>query len=120
MPGSPFLRRSEVHENAPVSTVSELNLILLGPPSVGQAEALEEAIGRLDRRLTAILYIEAPDEEIIRRLSGRRMCVKAGHVYNVYTDPPKRDEACDQDGSRLVQRDDDREATVSKRLGVYH
>jgi adenylate kinase len=90
------------------------------PRSVGQAEALEEAIGRLDRKLTAILYIEAPDEEIIRRLSGRRMCTKSGHVYNVYTDPPKRDEVCDQDGSRLVQRDDDREATVRKRLGVYH
>jgi adenylate kinase len=90
------------------------------PRSVGQAEALEEAIGRLDRNLTAILYIEAPDEEIIRRLSGRRMCVKSGHVYNIYTDPPKRDEVCDQDGSRLIQRDDDREGTVSKRLGVYH
>jgi adenylate kinase len=90
------------------------------PRSVGQAEALEDAIGRLDRTLTAILYIEAPDEEIIRRLSGRRMCVKSGHVYNIYTDPPKHDEVCDQDGSRLEQRDDDREATVSKRLGVYH
>ena len=48
------------------------------------------------------------------------MCSKSGHVYNMYTDPPKRDEVCDQDGSRLIQRDDDREATVSKRLGVYH
>ena len=199
MSGSRFLRRSEVHANSSVSIVSELNLILLGPPgagkgtqaerlredfdlayiatgdilrkavadetelgkkakeymdkgdlvpdeviiavileevesdaaadgflldgfprSVGQAEALEEAIGRLDRKLTAILYIEAPDEEIVRRLSGRRMCTKSGHVYNVYTDPPKRDEVCDQDGSQLVQRDDDREATVRKRLGVYH
>ena len=90
------------------------------PRSVGQAEALEEAIGRLERRLTAVLCIEAPDDEIIRRLSGRRTCVKSGHVYNVHTDPPKHDEVCDQDGSRLVQRDDDREATVGKRLGVYH
>jgi adenylate kinase len=48
------------------------------------------------------------------------MCAKAGHGYNIYTDPPKREDVCDQDGSRLVQRDDDREATVRKRLGVYH
>jgi adenylate kinase len=90
------------------------------PRSAGQAEALEEAIGRLERRLTAVLCIEAPDDEIIRRLSGRRTCVKSGHVYNIHTDPPKHDEVCDQDGSRLVQRDDDREATVRKRLDVYH
>ena len=48
------------------------------------------------------------------------MCAKSGHVYNVHTDPPKHDEVCDQDGSRLIQRDDDREETVRKRLEVYH
>jgi adenylate kinase len=90
------------------------------PRSVGQAEALEEALGRLSRRLTAVLCIEAPDEEIVRRLSGRRMCAEGGHVYNIYTDPPKNDEVCDHDGSRLVQRDDDREGTVRKRLNVFH
>jgi adenylate kinase len=199
MSGSRFLRRSEVHENAALSIVSELNLILLGPPGAGkgtqaerlredfalayiatgdilrkavadgtdlgkkakeymdkgdlvpdeviigvileevgsgaaqdgflldgfprtvdQAEALDEALGRLDRRLTAVLCIETPDDEVVRRLSGRRMCVKDGHVYNVHTDPPKHDEVCDQDGSRLVQREDDREETVRKRLDVYH
>jgi adenylate kinase len=198
MPGSRFLRRSEVHANSSVSTVSELNLILLGPPGAGkgtqaerlredfdvayiatgdilrkavaeetelgkkakeymnngdlvpdeviigvileeveseaaqdgflldgfprtvdQAEALDEALARLDRRLTAVLLIDAPDDEVVRRLSGRRMCAKSGHVYNVHTDPPKHDEVCDQDGSRLVQRDDDREETVRKRLNVY-
>jgi adenylate kinase len=198
MPGSRFLRRSEVHENSPVSPVSELNLILLGPPGAGkgtqaerlredfdvayiatgdilrkavaeetelgkkakeymnngdlvpdeviigvileevrseaardgflldgfprtvdQAEALDEALARLDRRLTAVLLIDAPDDEVVRRLSGRRMCAKSGHVYNVHTDPPKHDEVCDQDGSRLIQRDDDREETVRKRLEVY-
>jgi adenylate kinase len=199
MPGSRFLRRSEVHANSPVFTVSELNLILLGPPGAGkgtqaerlqedfdlayiatgdilrkavaeetelgkkakeymdkgdlvpdeviiavileevesdaaadgflldgfprtvdQAEALDAALARLDRRLTAVLCIAAPDDEVVRRLSGRRMCAKSGHVYNVHTDPPKHDEVCDQDGSRLVQRDDDREETVRKRLEVYH
>ena len=77
------------------------------------------ALARLDRRLTAVLCIEAPDDEVVRRLSGRRMCVKGGHVYNMHTDPPKQDELCDQDGSRLVQRDYDREETVRRRLGVY-
>jgi adenylate kinase len=90
------------------------------PRSVGQAEALEEALAGLDRHLTAVLCIQASDDEVVRRLSGRRMCTKSGHVYNVYTDPPKRDEVCDQDGSRLVQRDDDREETVRKRLAVFH
>jgi len=198
MSGSRFLRRSEVHANVQVSPVSELNLILLGPPGAGkgtqaerlredfdlayiatgdilrkavadetdlgkkakqymdngdlvpddviigviieevegaaadgflldgfprtvdQAEALDSALARLDRGLTAVLCIEAPDDEVVRRLSGRRMCVKGGHVYNMHTDPPKNDEVCDQDGSRLVQRDDDREETVRKRLEVYH
>ena len=90
------------------------------PRTVDQAEALDEALARLDRRLTAVLLIDAPDDEVVRRLSGRRMCAKSGHVYNVHTDPPKLDEVCDQDGSRLIQRDDDREETVRKRLDVYH
>jgi adenylate kinase len=90
------------------------------PRNVDQAAALDEALARLDRRLTAVLCIEAPDDDVVRRLSGRRMCEKSGHVYNVHTDPPKDDDVCDQDGSRLVQRDDDREETVRKRLAVYH
>jgi adenylate kinase len=199
MPGSRFLRRSEVHENSPVAPVSELNLILLGPPGAGkgtqaerlredfdlayiatgemlrkavadgtelgkkakeymnngdlvpdeviigvileeveseaaqdgflldgfprtvdQANALDEALARLDRKLTAVLLIEAPDDEVVRRLSGRRICVQSEHVYNIHTDPPKHDEVCDQDGSRLIQREDDREETVRNRLGAYH
>jgi adenylate kinase len=90
------------------------------PRTIGQAEMLEEALERRGRALTAALLIEAPDEEVIRRLSGRRTCVKAGHVYHVELDPPKNEGVCDQDGSRLVQRDDDKPETVKKRLAVYH
>jgi adenylate kinase len=56
----------------------------------------------------------------VRRLSGRRVCVKAGHNYHVEFDPPKREGVCDQDGSRLVQRDDDNPDVVRNRLNVYH
>ena len=67
-----------------------------------------------------MLLIEAPDDEVIRRLSGRRICVKGQHVYHVEFDPPKHEGVCDQDGSRLIQRDDDKPETVRKRLAVYH
>ena len=89
------------------------------PRTVPQAEALETALDELGRSLTAALLIEAPDEEIIRRLSGRRTC-KHGHVYHVEFDPPKHEGVCDSDGTKLVQRDDDKPETVKKRLENYH
>ena len=57
--------------------------------------------------------------EVVRRLSGRRTCAKNGHVYHVEFDPPKREGVCDQDGSRLVQRDDDTEEAIERRLNLY-
>jgi adenylate kinase len=89
------------------------------PRTIGQAEMLEGALDGRGRALTAVLLIEAPEDEIVRRLSGRRTCVKSGHVYHVEFDPPKREGICDQDGSRLIQRDDDKPETVRKRLSVY-
>ena len=90
------------------------------PRTIGQAEMLERALDERGRSLTAVLLIDAPDNEVVRRLSGRRQCVKNGHVYHVEFDPPKNDGVCDQDGSRLIQRDDDKPETVQKRLAVYH
>jgi adenylate kinase len=90
------------------------------PRTIGQAETLEEALERRSRRLTAALLIDTPDDEVIRRLSGRRICVKNQHLYHVEFDPPKREGVCDQDGSRLIQRDDDMPEVVKKRLSVYH
>jgi adenylate kinase len=90
------------------------------PRTDGQAETLEQALEKRDRSLTAALLIEAPDEEVVRRLSGRRICKKNGHVYHLEFDPPKNEGVCDQDGSNLIQRDDDKEETVKKRLEVYH
>ena len=90
------------------------------PRTIGQAEMLEETLSSRGRELTAALLIDAPDDEVVRRLSGRRTCAKGGHVYQMEFDPPKNDEVCDQDGSRLIQRDDDKPETVRKRLSVYH
>jgi len=90
------------------------------PRTVGQADALEDAFKRLGRRLTAALLVEADDEVLVQRISGRRVCKKAGHNYHVDFDPPKHEGVCDQDGSRLIQRDDDQPETVRRRLGTYH
>lgn len=91
------------------------------PRNEAQADALAEALAGLDRRLTAVLAIEVPDEEVVRRLSGRRVCVKnQAHIYHVELDPPKHEGICDQDGSRLIQREDDQEDTIRRRLEVYH
>jgi adenylate kinase len=90
------------------------------PRTIPQAEALEAALDERGRALTAALLIDTPDEEVIRRLSGRRICVKNGHVYHVEFDPPKNEGVCDQDGSRLIQRDDDKPETIQNRLSVYH
>jgi adenylate kinase len=90
------------------------------PRTIQQADALGQQLGQLGRRITTVLLIDVPDEEVVRRLSGRRVCVKAGHNYHVEFDPPKREGVCDQDGSRLVQRDDDKPEVVEQRLRVYH
>jgi adenylate kinase len=90
------------------------------PRTLEQADALEQQLAELGRRVTAALLIDVPDEEVIRRLSGRRMCVKSGHNYHVEFDPPKSEGVCDQDGSRLIQRDDDKPDVIENRLRVYH
>jgi adenylate kinase len=90
------------------------------PRTVGQAEALDEALQDFGRTLTAVLLIDTPDDEVVRRISGRRVSVKTGRVYHVDFDPPKHAGVCDVDGSRLIQREDDSEETVRKRLAVYH
>jgi adenylate kinase len=90
------------------------------PRTEGQADVLDEALETRGRRLTATLLIDVDDDEVIRRLSGRRICKKNGHLYHVEFDPPKNEGVCDQDGSQLIQRDDDKPETVKHRLDVYH
>jgi adenylate kinase len=86
---------------------------------VGQAEALDAELDKLGRKLTAVLLIEVPDDEIVRRLSGRRIS-ESGRVYHVEFDPPKVEGIDDVDGTPLVQREDDRPETIRKRLQVFH
>lgn len=90
------------------------------PRTTAQAEALEAQLHHEGRRITAALLLEVPDAEIVKRIAGRRVCAKAGHNYHVDYDPPKNPDVCDQDGSRLIQRDDDRPEVVQRRLSVYH
>ena len=90
------------------------------PRTTAQAHALDEQLAASGRRVTAALLIDVPDEEVVKRISGRRVCVKNGHNYHVDFDPPKTDAVCDQDGSRLIQRDDDKPEVVRQRLAIYH
>jgi adenylate kinase len=90
------------------------------PRTIEQAKALDKQLTEMGRRVTAALLVDVPDEEVVHRISGRRVCVKSGHNYHVDYDPPKREGVCDQDGSRLIQRDDDKDDVVRNRLKVYH
>jgi adenylate kinase len=89
------------------------------PRNVTQADALAEELERRGRKLTAALLVDAPDDVVIERLSGRRQCSN-GHLYHVKYDPPKHDEKCDQCGRPLRQRKDDTPEVIEKRLKTYH
>ncbi len=86
------------------------------PRTIAQAEALEAAGIRFD----CVLDIEVDDQEIQRRMSGRRACTACGATYHVEAAPPKVEGVCDACGGTLVQRDDDKPETVQDRLRVYH
>jgi adenylate kinase len=90
------------------------------PRTIDQADALGHQLDEHGRRLTAVLLIDAPDDVVIRRISGRRISPATARVYHVDFDPPQHEGRCDVDGSALVQREDDRPETVRRRLAVYH
>jgi adenylate kinase len=90
------------------------------PRTEAQAEALDQALQQLGRALAAALLVDVSEEEVVRRLSGRRVCVKGQHNFHVEYDPPKHTDRCDVDGSRLVVREDDRPEVVQHRLEQYH
>jgi len=89
------------------------------PRTTAQAEALDDAVSQLGRRLTAVILVDVDNDQLVDRLSGRRVCVKSGHTFHVLYDPPKSDDVCDIDGTKLIQRDDDKPETIRHRLQVY-
>ena len=89
------------------------------PRTVGQAEALGEEMDGLGRGITAAVLIDVSDEEVIRRLGGRRTCAKNGHIFHVDFDPPKNEGVCDICGARLIVRDDDKPDVIRHRLETY-
>ncbi len=89
------------------------------PRTVAQAEALGEHLERLGRDLDAVIYLQVPEAEILRRLSGRRTCPVCNAVYHIDTMPPREEGICDRCGARLIQRDDEKPEVVRKRLEVY-
>ncbi len=89
------------------------------PRTIAQAEALDEMLDRKGLKLDAVILFDVPDEVVVERLSGRRVCPSCGAVYHIKFNPPKEDEICDRCGTKLVQREDDREEVVRNRLEVY-
>jgi adenylate kinase len=89
------------------------------PRTLTQAKALDETLDDMGTKLDVVLELVVDDDEVVRRLSGRRTCRVCGRVWHLDFDPPTREGICDQCGGELFQRDDDREATVRHRLEVY-
>jgi adenylate kinase len=90
------------------------------PRTVPQAEALNDKMVELGRDLTAAILIDVPEDEVVRRLGGRRTCEQnPSHIYHVDFDPPKEDGVCDLDGAKLVVRDDDKPEVIKNRLSTY-
>ena len=89
------------------------------PRTVAQAEALDSRLGAMGRGLDAVVYLEVPERELLRRLSGRRICPQCNAIYQLDTMPPKRSGVCDVCAAKLVQREDERPAVVRNRLQVY-
>ncbi len=90
------------------------------PRTIPQAEVLDEALDKLNEKIDYAVDVDVPDENIVKRMSGRRACLKCGATYHMEHIPPKQEGICDTCGSELVLRDDDRPETVQNRLKVYH
>ena len=90
------------------------------PRTIPQAEVLEDALNKLGDKIDFAINVDVPDENIVRRMSGRRACLKCGATYHIEHIPPKQEGICDTCGSELVLRDDDKPETVQSRLKVYH
>ena len=124
-----YMERGELVPDAVIIRMMEARLHSLGesagyildgfPRTVAQAEALDDMLRRIGHRLDAVVNLEVADGELIRRLTGRRVCPRCSAVYHVETMPPKVADICDVCGARLIQRKDDRREAIANRLAVY-
>ncbi len=89
------------------------------PRTLAQAEALDQVLPEVGRKVDAVLLLEAPADVLVKRLSGRRSCPQCERIYNIHFDPPVTEGTCDECGARLIQRKDDLPDTVRHRLSVY-
>ena len=89
------------------------------PRSIAQAEALDQMLAQEKKPLHKAILLDVKFENLLKRITGRRTCSICGHLYNVHFSPPKKAGVCDHDGGELVQRPDDNEEVISKRLKVY-
>lgn len=89
------------------------------PRTEAQARALDDILDQQGEKVTVVIEIDVPRTKLIERLSGRRVCVDCGAVYQLQTSPPKVEGVCDIDGGRLIQRDDDKPDAIARRLALY-
>ncbi|ASK61636.1 adenylate kinase [Virgibacillus phasianinus] len=88
------------------------------PRTIAQAEALQTLLSNMDEDIDCVLHVDVPEEQLVKRLTGRRICPTCGATYHVMYNPPKKEGICDKDGSELIQREDDTPETVKNRLAV--
>lgn len=90
------------------------------PRTIPQAEALDAALEKINEKMDYAIDVDVPDENIVKRMSGRRACLNCGATYHIVSIPTKVEGICDRCGSQVVLREDDKPETVQKRLEVYH
>lgn len=88
------------------------------PRTIPQAESLQALLSDMNQAIDHVLHVKVPEEKLVERLSGRRICPTCGRAYHVMYNPPKEEGICDKDGSALIQRDDDKPETVKNRLAI--
>ncbi|KUK81628.1 MAG: Adenylate kinase [Petrotoga mobilis] len=111
----------EIMNNLVKEKMQELDSFILDgyPRTLDQAKFLDRATKDLKKEIDAVVLIDVAEEEIVKRISNRRVCPNCGKVYNLITLQPKEDEKCDVCGTKLIQRDDDKEEVVRERYKVY-
>ena len=108
-----------IEERLSLPDISEGAILDGFPRTISQADSLDRFLEARGENVDAVIFLNTADKEVLRRLTGRRVCRAEGHIYHAESKPPQKAGICDEDGSDLFQRDDDREETVKERLRIY-